>query len=183
MPRTRERSVLRKDLASSRIRWAHLGQKSKQKEENTSSSMFFTSAAGRAFMFSRSASSSPRRSRRRSLEEILPCADLFILPSAYESFGLAALEAMACGLPVIATEIGGLGEVVASGVDGWLCHVGDIECMSDRAAQLLLDDAKRRAMGEAARKKAVEQFSPNAIVPQYEALYARVQAASPCAHT
>jgi len=115
-----------------------------------------------------------------SVEEILPCADLFLLPSAYESFGLSALEAMACGLPVIATEIGGLGEVVANGVDGWLCHVGDVECMSDRAANLLLDDAKRRKMGAAARSKAVEQFSPHAIVPRYENLYRRVQGLPLC---
>lgn len=111
---------------------------------------------------------------QESVEEILPCGDLFILPSAYESFGLAALEAMSCGLPVLATEIGGLGEVIAPGVDGWLCRVGDTECMAERAIDLLQNDAKRQKMGQSARKKAVEQFSPERIVAQYEAVYDRV---------
>jgi N-acetyl-alpha-D-glucosaminyl L-malate synthase BshA len=112
--------------------------------------------------------------KQQSVEKILPCADLFILPSAYESFGLSALEAMSCGLPVIASEIGGLSEVVTPGVDGWLCRVGDCQCMAERAYDLLANDAKRAAMGEAARKKAVERFSPEKIVSEYEALYQRV---------
>ena len=111
---------------------------------------------------------------QESIEEILPCADLFLLPSAYESFGLAALEAMSCGLPVVATEIGGLSEVVTPGEDGWLCAVGDVECMYQRALAMLRDEKKRAAMGQAARRKAVEKFSPKTIVPQYEAVYERV---------
>ena len=112
--------------------------------------------------------------RQQSVEDILACADVFILPSAYESFGLSALEAMSCGLPVLATEIGGLGEVVTPGVDGWLCAVGDCECMAARAVQLLTDDARREAMGQAARQKAVARFSPERIITQYENLYRRV---------
>jgi len=119
---------------------------------------------------------------QESVEEILPCGDLFMLPSAFESFGLAALEAMSCGLPVLATEIGGLGEVITPGVDGWLCRVGDTECMAERAIDLLQNDAKRQKMGQAARQKAVEKFSPETIVRQYEAVYDRVLAATkPCA--
>jgi len=112
--------------------------------------------------------------RQQSVEDILACADVFILPSAYESFGLSALEAMSCGLPVLATEIGGLAEVVTPGVDGWLCAVGDCECMAARAAQLLTDDPRREAMGLAARQKAVAKFSPDRIITQYENLYRRV---------
>lgn len=112
--------------------------------------------------------------RQQAVEELLACADVFILPSAYESFGLSALEAMSCGLPVLATETGGLGEVVTPGVDGWLCRVGDVECMAERACALLGNDALRGEMGQAARRKAVERFSPEKIVAQYEALYRRV---------
>jgi N-acetyl-alpha-D-glucosaminyl L-malate synthase BshA len=108
---------------------------------------------------------------QEAVEEILACGDVFLLPSAYESFGLSALEAMSCGLPVIATEIGGLGEVVTVGADGLLCHVGDCECMAECARVLLTNDAKREEMGRAARKKAVERFSPESIVPLYEAVY------------
>jgi N-acetyl-alpha-D-glucosaminyl L-malate synthase BshA len=112
--------------------------------------------------------------KQHSVEDILSCADLFILPSAYESFGLSALEAMSCGLPVIATEVGGLGEVITPGVDGWLCKAGDVKCMAAHAYDILTNDEKRRQMGAAARKKAVEQFSPARIISQYEALYQRV---------
>ena len=112
--------------------------------------------------------------KQQSVETILPCADLFILPSAFESFGLSALEAMSCGLPVLASEIGGLGEVVTPGVDGWLCRVGDVQCMAERAYDLLVNDAKRKAMGEAARAKAVKNFSPEKIISDYERLYQRV---------
>jgi len=112
--------------------------------------------------------------KQQSVEKILPCSDVFLLPSAYESFGLSALEAMSCGLPVLASEIGGLSEVVSPGVDGWLCRVGDCQCMAERAYDLLSNDAKRQAMGTAARKKAVEQFSPQRIVSQYEVVYQRV---------
>jgi len=118
--------------------------------------------------------------KQQAVEEIMASADLFLLPSAFESFGLSALEAMSCGLPVLATEVGGLSEVVTSGVDGWLCRVGDVQCMADRAYDLLNNDARRAAMGAAARKKAVEQFSPARIVSQYEALYERVIKARTC---
>jgi len=112
--------------------------------------------------------------KQQSVEDILACADLFILPSSYESFGLSALEAMSCGLPVIATDAGGLSEVVTAGVDGWLCSVGDTACMAERATDLLSNDARRATMSAAARKKAVDQFNISRIVPQYEALYQRV---------
>lgn len=108
-----------------------------------------------------------------AVEHILASADLFILPSAHESFGLSALEAMSCGLPVLATEIGGLAEVITQGVDGWLCKVGDVDCMSKRAMQLLTDETMLKGFGAAARQKAVTRFGPEKIVPMYERVYER----------
>lgn len=119
--------------------------------------------------------------KQESVQDVLPSGDLFVLPSAFESFGLAALEAMSCGLPVLATEIGGLGEVITPGVDGYLCRVGDCECMAEQAVGILGNEARRSEMGAAARKKAIERFSPQRIVAQYEAVYQRVCAQpGPC---
>jgi N-acetyl-alpha-D-glucosaminyl L-malate synthase BshA len=111
--------------------------------------------------------------KQQAVENILACADVFLLPSAYESFGLSALEAMSCGLPVLATEVGGLSEVVSPGVDGWLCKVGDVKCVAERACQVLGNERQYKAMSRAARRKA-ETFSPQKIVSQYEDLYNRV---------
>jgi N-acetyl-alpha-D-glucosaminyl L-malate synthase BshA len=111
---------------------------------------------------------------QEAVEPILSCADLFVLPSAYESFGLAALEAMSCGLPVIATDAGGLKEVIRPGVDGWLCEVGDHTCMAERAIQILSDEATRQKMGKAGRERAIKEFAPERIVPQYEQVYLKV---------
>lgn len=105
--------------------------------------------------------------------DLMPQADLFYLPSEYESFGLSALEAMACGTPVVATHTGGLPEVVASGVNGLLVPVGDIQVHADALIELLADDAKRNRYGEAARQAAVERFALEKILPQWEQLYER----------
>lgn len=110
---------------------------------------------------------------QHSVEEILASSDVFLLPSGHESFGLSALEAMSCGLPVLATEIGGLAEVVTPGVDGWLCRVGDCECMANRTLSLLADPEKLKAFSAAARHKAVTQFGAEKIVPLYERVYER----------
>lgn len=105
--------------------------------------------------------------------ELLPQADLFYLPSEYESFGLAALEALACGTPVVASHTGGLPEVVTSGVNGLLVPVGDVQVHADAMLELLSDDAKRARFGLAARESAVERFALEKIVPQWEHLYER----------
>lgn len=108
------------------------------------------------------------------VEEVLVGADLFLLPSETESFGLSALEAMACEVPVIATRTGGIPEVVADGETGYLCAVGDVEGMAAAAQALLKDEDLRRSVGAAGRRRAVESFSQEAVVERYHAIYERV---------
>ncbi len=112
--------------------------------------------------------------KHASVDELLACADLFLLPSSNESFGLAALEAMASGAPVLASRVGGIPEVVEDGVAGHLFPVGEVEAMAEAGIELLKDDPKRKAMGAAARSIAIERFAASAVVPRYEALYRRI---------
>jgi N-acetyl-alpha-D-glucosaminyl L-malate synthase BshA len=102
--------------------------------------------------------------------EALSVADLFLLPSESESFGLAALEAMACEVPVISTNTGGLPEVNRHGVTGMMSHVGDVEDMAKNAKYLLSDETRLAKFKLKARERAIE-FSIDKILPQYEALY------------
>jgi N-acetyl-alpha-D-glucosaminyl L-malate synthase BshA len=103
-------------------------------------------------------------------------ADLFLLPSEMESFGLAALEAMACEVPVIATNVGGLPEVVESGVDGFLVNVGDVPAAAKHAIDLLSRADRGREMGQLARVHAKKNYCANDVIPMYEEYYARVVA-------
>ncbi len=105
------------------------------------------------------------------IENLLGCADLFLLPSEEESFGLAALEALSCKTPVIATRVGGLPEVIDSGVDGYLLPVGDVEAMADAALDLLGNKEKLRAFGKNGRQAAIDRFAEDKIIPQYESYY------------
>ncbi len=109
------------------------------------------------------------------VEEILSIADVFLMPSGSETFGLAALEAMACTVPVVASDIGGLPELVRDGKDGFLCPLGDIDAFTARTRQLLTDDELHATMAETARRRAVETFDVERIVPQYEAYYERIR--------
>lgn len=110
------------------------------------------------------------------VERLFPQMHVLLMPSEMESFGLGALEAMACGVPPVATRVGGLPELVTDGVDGFLEPVGDIEAQSRRVVELLTDEDRHRAMAEAARKTAVERFASSMIIPQYVKYYEEVVA-------
>ena len=105
------------------------------------------------------------------IEELLAVSDLFLLPSSQESFGLAALEAMASGVPVVASRVGGLPEVVMEGETGVLCEVGDVDGMAEAAVRLLTDGALHQKFAEAARRRALETFSETQVMPLYEKVY------------
>lgn len=110
--------------------------------------------------------------KQDQMEEILPIADLFLLPSEYESFGLAALEAMASRVPVISTNAGGLAEVNIEGQTGYLADIGDIKTMSRKAIEILKDDDTLNAFKQRAFEYA-QTFNMESIIPQYEAIYKR----------
>ncbi len=109
--------------------------------------------------------------KHSTVDELLACADLFLLPSESESFGLSALEAMACGTPVVASRAGGLPEVVPHGEAGLLFPVGDVEGMAEGALELLLDSTRWKEFSGRARAVAVERFRAETIVPLYESFY------------
>ncbi|MCC6261986.1 MAG: N-acetyl-alpha-D-glucosaminyl L-malate synthase BshA [Bryobacterales bacterium] len=106
-----------------------------------------------------------------SIARTIAEADLLLLPSELESFGLVALEAMASGVPVVATNVGGIPEVITQGEDGYLCAVGDIEAMAERAREILTDAPLRERFVRNGRHTAETRFSTQTIIPQYEAFY------------
>jgi L-malate glycosyltransferase len=105
------------------------------------------------------------------LEPLFFCTDLFLLPSEQESFGLTALEAMNCGVPVVASDVGGLPEVVVPGETGYLLPVGDVEGMAAKAVELLTDPARLSLFRTQARRRAERHFDGARIIPQYESFY------------
>ena len=105
---------------------------------------------------------------------LLSIADIFLLPSENESFGLSALEAMSCQVPVIGTNAGGLPEVVRHGHTGWLEEIGDVESMAKRARQVLTDHRLREEMGQNARQLVLEKFHQNKIIDMYEKYYQEI---------
>jgi N-acetyl-alpha-D-glucosaminyl L-malate synthase BshA len=111
---------------------------------------------------------------QQHIAEIAVLADVFLLPSELESFGLSALEAMACGVPVVGSDAGGLPEVVRHAESGYLLPVGDVEGMATRTIEILRDDERRREMGAAARHRVESLFDADRVVSQYEAVYAQV---------
>jgi L-malate glycosyltransferase len=109
-----------------------------------------------------------------NIADYLSVSDILLMPSETESFGLAALEAMACEVPVIATRTGGLPEVVLHGETGYLADIGDIKTMAEFAIAIISSQKKRREMGERGRAWAVEKFNTDRVIPQYEKLYERI---------
>jgi L-malate glycosyltransferase len=109
-----------------------------------------------------------------AVEEVMPAADLYVLTTDMESFGLSALEAQACGVPVLGYRAGGLPEVIESGRTGFLREVGDVEGLAADGVRLLEDDAAFAETSRAARARAVSLFDADAIVARYLALYERV---------
>jgi N-acetyl-alpha-D-glucosaminyl L-malate synthase BshA len=104
---------------------------------------------------------------------LLSIADLFLLPSAQESFGLAALEAMACETPVVASNVGGLSEVMDHGVTGFLHPPDDIQAMADSGVRLLTDDELHARIATESRRAVRKRFCRDLVVPQYEAFYVK----------
>jgi len=105
---------------------------------------------------------------------LLSVSDLFVLPSWQESFGLAALEAMACGVPVVASRVGGLPEVVEDGVSGFLRAPEDIHGLSEASIQLLTDDGLHARFSKAGLDRVRRHFCSKLVVPRYEAYYQEV---------
>lgn len=113
------------------------------------------------------------RGNVRDVSQILGKSDLFLLPSQQESFGLAALEAMSSEVPVVATKVGGLPEVIRHGKDGYLAEVGDLETMAEYGLKILTDEGLAEKMGKKARMRVLEKFTTDKVVPRYVSLYRR----------
>jgi N-acetyl-alpha-D-glucosaminyl L-malate synthase BshA len=107
----------------------------------------------------------------KNVEEILGNSDLFLLPSEDESFGLAALEAMSCEVPVVASNVGGLKELISHGIDGFLIDVGNVKALAQYSLKILQSPTLQKEFGKNARQKVLRKYTPNKIVPRYERLY------------
>jgi N-acetyl-alpha-D-glucosaminyl L-malate synthase BshA len=114
--------------------------------------------------------------KQEGLVEILSCSDLFLIPSQSESFGLAALEAMACGVPVISSSVGGLPELVKHNESGFIAEIGDVERMAKYAIDLLTNERKYEIFSKNSRERAVNLFDISKVVPLYEEHYKRILA-------
>ena len=114
--------------------------------------------------------------KQNQVQMLLNCADVLLLPSDLESFGLAALEGMACGVPAVCSKVGGLQEVIEDGVEGYLVPARDVKTMAARSLDILADPDRREKMGRAARLRAQRDFCSDKIIPLYEKLYERVLA-------
>ena len=116
--------------------------------------------------------------KQENVNELLALSDLKLMPSEMESFGLAALEAMACRVPAVATRVGGVPELIEDGINGLLYEVGDVDGMAAGAISILSDPAKLERMSDAARRTAQDHFCASRIIPLYEAYYERILAES-----
>lgn len=111
--------------------------------------------------------------KQENVEDILSLSDVFMMPSASETFGLAALEAMSCGVPVISSDVGGLPELNRDGETGFVCKLGDVQGMADRAVAMFSDPELHKRLQDGARRRA-EDFEQDRVVAQYEAYYETV---------
>lgn len=116
--------------------------------------------------------------KQNHVHRLIPLADVMLLPSKLESFGLAVLEGMACGVPPVATRVGGLTELVTHGVDGFLEPVGDIEAQAARVLELLTDEELHSRIAAAARYTALSRFCTSLVIPMYEDYYREICAAA-----
>jgi N-acetyl-alpha-D-glucosaminyl L-malate synthase BshA len=116
--------------------------------------------------------------KQAELVPLLSAADLFLMPSQSESFGLSALEAMACGVPVVSSSVGGLPELLVHGETGFIAEIGDIQRMARYAIDLLTNDQKHAHFADASRRRAFEMFDVKKVVDLYEGFYERVLSGS-----
>jgi len=112
--------------------------------------------------------------KQNQVQDLLNCADVLLLPSEIESFGLAALEGMACGVPAVCSRVGGVPEVLRDGVEGFLVELRDVHTMAARTLEILRNPVRQEEMSRAARERALRNFCSNNIIPLYEDLYGRV---------
>ncbi len=120
--------------------------------------------------------------KQPNIVDYLSASDVLLLPSEQESFGLAALEAMACEVPVVASRVGGLPEVVTDGGTGYLSDVGDVEKMAEDAGRLLADSDLRKKMGKSARESAISRYRTDIVIPKYIQYYEKVLRKIPAAN-
>jgi len=114
--------------------------------------------------------------KQNHVERLIPLAHVLLMPSEMESFGLVALEAMSCGVAPVATYVGGVPELIVNGENGFMEPVGDIAAQANRAVELLTDDALHQRITAAGRRRALDVFCTERIIPQYERYYEQVLA-------
>jgi len=112
--------------------------------------------------------------KQEGLVEILNSADIFLIPSQSESFGLAALEAMSCGKPVVSSSVGGLPELIKHNETGFIAEIGDVERMAKYVIDLLTNDKKYEAFSRNSRERAINKFDKSKVIPMYEEFYTHI---------
>lgn len=112
--------------------------------------------------------------KQEGIVDILSAGDIFLIPSQSESFGLSALEAMSCGLPVVASSVGGLPELIVHNETGYIAEIGDVNRMSKYVVDLLTNERKYNRFAELSRKRAVESFDNSKVIPMYEKHYNKI---------